>query len=109
MLVKQASRKGSVLVEYALLIAGIVLVSVVAISVLGHKVFSQYAVVAAIIPGAHAPDNMPLAHAETIPFTADKNGRLILDTANLVSTGGTLDRMKTVLGDGGGELLILDQ
>ncbi len=52
---------------------------------------------------------MPVASGVTIPFTADAKGRIVLDTANLVSTGGTLDRMKSTLGAGGGELLIIDQ
>ncbi len=43
-------RRGSVLVEYALLIAGIVLVSTVAIAVLGHKMSDNYGVMAAVIP-----------------------------------------------------------
>ncbi len=100
-------RKGSVLVEYALLIAGIVLVSVVGISVLGHKTFSQFAVMAAIMPGAHTDDNKPIAHAETLPFTDDGTGKLVLDSKALVSAAGT-DRTVTVLGAHGGELLILD-
>jgi hypothetical protein len=100
-------RKASVLVEYALLIAGIVLVSVVAISVLGHKTFSEFAVMAGIMPGAHVEDNIPLAHAEMIPFTSD-GSKLILDSTKLVDQNGQLDRMQSVLGTGGGEKLIVD-
>jgi pilus assembly protein Flp/PilA len=105
---RTSKRKGSVLVEYALLIAGIVLVSTVAIGVLGHKVMSNFAVIAAIIPGAHADDNKPVAHAEMIPFVDDGTGKLVLDTNNLVNQQGGVDRMSTVLGAGKGELLIVE-
>jgi len=101
-------RKGSVLVEYALLIAGIVLVSVVAIAVLGHKAFLNFALMAVIMPGAHQDDNKPIAHAETIPFTDNGSGALILDKSALVSPTGT-DRTKSIIGAGGGESLIVDQ
>src|SRR5438105_3747133 len=102
MLVKPApkKRKGSVLVEYALLIAGIVLVSTVAIAVLGHKVSDQFGIIAAIMPGAHVDDNKPMASGHLIPFVDDGNGKLVLDTNNLVSTQGT-DRMISILGPGG--------
>src|SRR5260370_1179757 len=105
---RQNKRRGSVLVEYALLIAGIVLVSVVAISVLGHKTFTQFALMAAIMPGGHTDDNKPIAHAELIPFTDNGNGALILDKNALVSPAGT-DRTKSIIGAGGGESLIVDQ
>src|SRR5258708_33748648 len=93
---QQKKRKGSVLVEIALLIAGIVLVSVVAIAVLGHKMSDQFGVMAAVIPGAHLDDNKPMASSKLIPFI-DEGGKLVIDTANLVSTTGT-DRMQSLLG-----------
>src|SRR5438445_40443 len=105
---QQTKRKGSVLVEYALLIAGIVLVSVVGISVLGHKTFSQFAIMAAIMPGAHADDNHPIAPAKTLPFTPDGDGALTLDSTRLVDPKG-LDRMNFVIGAGAGESLIIDK
>jgi len=105
---QQKKRKGSILVEYALLIAGIVLVSVVAIAVLGHKVADQYGVMAAILPGAHADDNKPVAStAGVLPFVDDGTGKLVLDSTALVSAAG-VDRTASVLGAGNGELLIVD-
>jgi hypothetical protein len=104
----QDKRKGSVLVEYGLLIAGIVLVCVVSISVLGMKTADQYAVLAAIMPGAHTPDNVPIAGANAIPFTDDGTGKLVLDSTKLVDPNGKLDRMAGIIGPGGGELLIID-
>jgi uncharacterized protein (UPF0333 family) len=107
MLVKpvQKKRKGSVLVEYALLIAGIVLVSVVAIAVLGHKVSDNFGLMAVIMPGAHAEDNSPIASANTIPFEKNANGNLTLKTADLINN----DRVKSVVGAGAGETLIVEE
>jgi len=105
---QKQKRKGSILVEYALLIAGIVLVAVVAIAVLGHKVTDQYGVMAAIMPGAHVDDNKPVAStAGVLPFVDDGSGKLVLDSANLVNAAG-VDRTASVLGAGNGELLIVD-
>src|SRR5260221_11216396 len=100
----QAKRKGSVLVEYALLIAGIVLVSVVAIAVLGHKVSDQFGLMAVIMPGAHIDDNKPIASGVDIPFTDNGSGALVLDKTKL-----TGDRTIAIIGPGGAESLIVDQ
>lgn len=108
MLVKKlqmTKRKGQALVEYALLIAGIAVASVVGIAVLGHKVSDQYALMAIILPGAHADDNNVIQSSNSlIPFKAT-GGVLALDTAGL--TGGK-DRTAGLIGVGGGETLIPD-
>ncbi len=103
----QRKRRGSVLVEYALLIAGIVLVSVVAIAVLGEKVTENFGLMAAIMPGAHADDNKPIAVGRTLPFTDDGTGKLVLDASKLVSSAG-IDRTAKVIGAGAGESLVID-
>jgi Flp pilus assembly pilin Flp len=103
----QQKRKGSVLVEYGLLIAGIVLVSVVAIAVLGHKVSDQFGMMAVIMPGAHVADNLPIASGTDIPFVDDGTGRIVIDSANLVSKAGT-DRTKNIIGPKTGETLLVD-
>jgi Flp pilus assembly pilin Flp len=102
----QKKRLGQALVEYALLIAGIALVSVVAVALLGHKVQHVLGVMAAIIPSAHADDNKPLTHYSLIPLDTSGNA-IVLDAANLVSSSG-IDRFADVLGPGGGEFLIVD-
>lgn len=102
----QKKRKGSVLVEYGLLIAGVVLTAVLAIAVLGHKIADNFGVMAAIMPGAHAEDNKPTARTDMIPV--DSSGATLrLDSAGMVSPAG-VDRMTNLLGAGGGELLIVD-
>src|SRR5436190_22175067 len=109
MLVRSArplKRKGQALVEYALLLAGIALVCVVAVAVLGEKTAEVIGVVAAVLPGAHADDNKPIKVGSIIPF--DKaGGTLTLDAGNLVNGAG-VDRMEGLLGAGGGELLVID-
>jgi Flp pilus assembly pilin Flp len=105
--VARRRRRGSVLVEYALLVAGVALACVVAIAVLGHKTAEAIGVMAATLPGAHAEDNKPLADADILPL--DTSGPTItLDSKQLVQSGG-IDRMETLLGPGGGSLLIVDQ
>lgn len=99
-------RKGQALVEYALLLAGIALVCVVAVAMVGHKTSNILAVVAAVLPGAHADDNKPIKVQGILPI--DKSGTTItLDAANLVDAAG-VDRMQALLGPGGGELLVID-
>lgn len=97
---------GQALVEYALLLAGIALVCVVAVAMVGHKTSNILAVVAAVLPGAHAEDNKPITVKGILPI--DKSGTTItLDAANLVDPAG-VDRMAGLLGAGGGELLVID-
>src|SRR5262245_14026130 len=102
----QTRRKGQALVEYALLIAGVALVSVVAVAVLGEKTRDVIGVMAGIMPSAHADDNKPIEEGTLMPL--DHSGSTIkLDATKLVSPSG-IDRYQSVLGAGGGENLIVD-
>lgn len=104
--IRSARRKAQALVEYALLLAGIALVCVVAVAVLGEKTAEVLGVVAAVMPGAHADDNKPIKVGTILPV--NKGGSsLTLDAANLVDAAG-VDRMQGLLGAGGGELLVID-
>src|SRR5438876_222738 len=98
-------RKGQALVEYALLLAGIALVCVVAVAVLGHKTADVLGVMAAVLPGAHAADNKPMSTPTVLPFNKG-GGTITLATSSLVDPAG-LDRMADLLGAGGGELLVI--
>src|SRR5438045_2125194 len=84
-------RKGQALVEYALLLAGIALVCVVAVAVLGAKTADVVSVMAAVLPGAHADDNKPMSNPTVIPLNKD-GGTITLATGSLVDPAG-LDRM----------------
>src|SRR5438128_1490459 len=97
---KLQKRKGSVLVEYALLIAGVALASVVAIAVLGHKVSDQFGLMTVILPGAHLDDNNPIASGKMIGFKSDGT-KIVLDSASLVGDGtaaGGADRTANLIG-----------
>lgn len=76
-------KRGSALVEYGLLIAGVALVSAAATSMFGHKTSDLIGSVAAILPGAHDDDNGPIVSAKLIETTRDPNNNsaIILDTA----------------------------
>jgi Flp pilus assembly pilin Flp len=81
-------KKGAALLEYALLVAGIALVSLVAVSMLGHKTNDLIASVTAILPGAHADDNGALA-AGNLVETKLNNGIVVLDVNSIVANAGT--------------------
>jgi Flp pilus assembly pilin Flp len=84
------NRRGAALVEYALLIAGVALISAAAVSVFGHKTNDLVAAVAAVIPGAHADDNAPIDSGKLIETTAGASGDGIeLDAATIEANSGT--------------------
>ena len=68
-------RRGAALAEYGLLLAGLTLASMVAVSVLGGKVGGMIASVATLLPGATAQDNAPVQVGRLIETqTIDSNG-----------------------------------
>ncbi len=96
MLRKILSRKskGQGLVEYGLIIAGVALICAAAISVFGHKTSDLIAAVATILPGAHFDDNQPMASGKLIETTANANGDIALDQAEiLLNSDGTVGRL----------------
>ena len=95
---------GADLIEYALLVVCIAVVCAVAVSMLGHKTQETFAIAAAIMPGAHADDNAPIAEANVIPHKVDGNGNIVLDSGKLVNT----DRYAELLGAGGGTTLVTE-
>ena len=80
-------KKGSALVEYGLLIAGVALVSAAAVSIFGHKTNDLVAATAAVLPGAHDDDNGPIVSAKLIETTRDPlNGDAIIVDAAAAAT-----------------------
>ena len=53
----QKNRRGQGLVEYIIIVAAVAMISLVAVSIFGHKVADQYAIGAGMLPGAHGDDN----------------------------------------------------
>ncbi len=93
------NRKGQGLVEYALIIAGVTLISAVGISVFGHKVSDMISAVAVILPGAHDGDNAPISSGHIIGTTTGSNGAIILDLNGINSSNGIGRLGNNVLGD----------
>ncbi len=94
-------RKGQGLVEYALLIAGVGLVSAAAISTFGHKTSDLISAVAVILPGAHVGDNAPIQSGHLIETDQGGTGGSIeLSTTQILAQNGT-DRLgQNLLGPG---------
>lgn len=88
---KFKSKKGAAMVEYGLLVAGVTLVAVAALAVFGHKTSDLYAATAAIIPGAHADDNGPIASGKLIETTAgvDATTPITLDAGAIAANSAT--------------------
>jgi len=55
------NRRGQGLVEYIIIVASVAMISLVAVSIFGHKVADQYAIGAGMLPGAHSEDNLAIA------------------------------------------------
>jgi len=73
------NKKGSALVEYGLLIAGVALVGAAAVSVFGHKTNDLIAATATVLPGAHDDDNGPIISAKLIETEKNATGEILLD------------------------------
>lgn len=64
-------QRGAALAEYGLLLAGVTLAGMVAVSVLGGKVGGLVASVATLLPGATAQDNAPVQVGRLIETKTD--------------------------------------
>ncbi len=97
------NRKGAAMVEYALLVAGIAVVAVVAVSVLGHKTSDLLGTAAAVIPGVNTDDNGPIKSGELIETTNANSGDIQLDVAKIVTNTAT-ERLGDNMGYNPGDL-----
>ena len=84
---------GAALAEYGLLVAGITMVSLVAVTVLGSKVGGLIGSVATLLPGAYTDQNAPVQVGQIIETrTVDANGdsvkEIIIDSASITDDGG---------------------
>ena len=73
------NKKGAVLVEYALIVAGVALIAAATVSVFGHKTNDMLATAAAVLPGAHIEDNAPIVSGRVIETSPNAPG---LDQGN---------------------------
>jgi Flp pilus assembly pilin Flp len=97
------SKKGAAMVEYALLVAGIAIVAVAAVSVLGHKTSDLIGTSAAIIPGVSSDDNNPMSSGRIIETDTNASGNITLDVQQIVTNSNT-ERLGDNMGYDTGEL-----
>src|ERR1700681_1207441 len=90
-------RKGQAMVEYALLVVCIAVVGAVAVSMLGEKTAETLSVAAAVLPGAHTDDNVPITVAPLVPTKLNADGAKGIDTQGLL----VQDRYSALLGPDG--------
>ena len=106
------NEKGAALLEYSLLAAGVALISAAGVAIFGHKTNDMISSVAAIMPGAHADDNGPIASGKIIETTGADSGQIQIDVATIVTNTDTA-RLATNLGvdgtDSGLGGLVLEQ
>jgi Flp pilus assembly pilin Flp len=101
-------KKGAALVEYALLIAGVSLISAAAVSIFGHKVSDMIATTAVILPGAHTDDNNPIQSGHLIETAANANGSIAVNVAGILGHNNTSRLDGNVFGDGTNSTLVTE-
>jgi len=94
------NKKGQALAEYAVIIGGVLLMTIVAVSVFGHKVNDLMALSAVILPGAHADDNNPIISGKLIETTLN-GGAIGLDVPTILANSNT-ERLGNQMGVVGG-------
>jgi Flp pilus assembly pilin Flp len=92
-------KKGQGLVEYALLIAGVALITAAAVSVFGHKTSDMIGAVASILPGAHAFDNGPIQSGHLIETTPASPTGIALDVTTIAGEVGQTRLGRNVAGN----------
>jgi Flp pilus assembly pilin Flp len=89
------------LVEYAIVVAGVALVGIAAVSLFGHKVSDMMGAVTVILPGAHVDDNGPLVAGELVETgPVGPDGSIGVDVNAVISADGTGRLTQNLFGDG---------
>ena len=83
-------RRGQGMVEYALLVAGVALVGVVGVSMMGHKTADLIGTVASVLPGSHSDDNGPIIAAQIVETKFDGTD-VVLDNDAVSSNSRSLN------------------
>ena len=95
-------KRGAALVEYGLLVAGVALVTAVAISVFGHKVNDMMGTAAAVLPSNDVNDTGAITGGRIIS-TQGGNGSVIE-----LGTNTELDTMNEMFGQNSGVENLID-
>jgi Flp pilus assembly pilin Flp len=93
----RGAKKGAAMAEYAILVAGVALVCLVAVTMLGAKVGDMFIAAATVLPGAQADDNHPIVNGKLIETKLDANNNIVIDGAGIVANSGT-ERLGNNLG-----------
>lgn len=97
------NRRGAAMVEYALLVAGIAVVAVAAVSILGHKTSDLIGTAAAVIPGVNPDDNDEITSGRLIETSPNDDGALAIDVNDIITNSGS-ERLGNNMGFTPGEL-----
>ncbi len=94
-MIRNRRQRGAVLAEYALVVAGVTMVSLVAVSVLGSKVGGLIGTAATLLPSAYTDQNAPVQVGQLLETrTEDQNNdnvrEIVLDVARIADEGGGL-------------------
>lgn len=86
---------GAALAEYGLIVAGVTMVSLVAVAVFGSKVGGLIGSSAMLLPGAYTDQNAPVQVGQLIETrTEDANGdgvkEIVMDASGIADQGGGL-------------------
>lgn len=76
-------RRGAALAEYGLLVAGVALMGMAAVAVLGGRVSDMIGVVANILPSASVQDSAPVATGQLIETTSEDGVARLNGSANV--------------------------
>ncbi len=101
-------KRGAALLEYSLLAAGVSLVAAAGVAMFGHKTTDMIGAVAAVMPGAHADDNGPIASGKLIETTPGSSGQVAVDVDAIVLNADS-PRLGDNLGFANLDTLILEQ
>lgn len=108
-LMRARRQRGAALVEYALIIAGVALISAAAISTFGHKTSDLISAVAVVLPGAHQGDNGPIQSGHLIETSnVGTNGSIALDAATIANEAGQARLGQNVIGGTAGNVNGMD-
>ncbi len=86
---------GAALAEYGLIVAGVTMVSLVAVSVFGSKVGGLIGTSATLLPGAYTDQNAPvqvgqLIETRTVDSNQDGVKEIVVDASRIADDGGAL-------------------
>jgi len=86
------NKKGQGLAEYGLIVAGVITLSLAAVSLYGHKTSDMWAVGTALLPGAHDDDAGAIESGKIVATTGSGTAAdpLRVDTAPVTTGTGNL-------------------